>query len=62
VDRYTEIERLLAEADFDRREVVLWNVVPWYVGDGSKIRPVRPSDIQQALPDLQALLGLLTSL
>jgi uracil-DNA glycosylase len=54
--------RLLGEAGFDRREVVLWNVVPWYVGDGRKIRPVRPSDIQQALPYLRALLGLLTGL
>lgn len=54
--------RLLAEAGFDRREVVLWNVVPWYVGDGRKIRPVRPGDIEQALPYLRALIGLLTSL
>lgn len=51
---------LLRDAGIDRRsEYVAWNVVPWYVGDGGRIRPVRGSDLseaQQATEDLLALL------
>jgi uracil-DNA glycosylase len=54
--------RLLAEAGFHRGDVVLWNVVPWYVGKGHKIRPVNLDDLRQAIPYLLRLLDLLPCL
>lgn len=53
---------LLQSAGLARRDTLLWNIVPWYVGDGSRIRPVTPQDIQEALPYLKGLLGLLPHL
>ena len=46
----------------DRRRTATWNVVPWYVGSGTKIRPVLSSDIAVALSGLNELLPLLPSL
>lgn len=55
--------RLLAEAGIDRRhDVVTWNIVPWYVGDGGKIRAVTAADLAQARPYLHQLLGMLSQL
>ena len=56
------INRLLDESGFKRRETILWNIVPWYVGSNNKIRPVRASDIKQAQPYLERLLELLQEL
>lgn len=42
--------------------VVAWNVVPWYVGDGTRIRPVGPGDLEEAGPALRGLLALLPTL
>ena len=53
---------LLQSAGIARRDTLLWNIVPWYVGDGSRIRPVTPQDIQEALPYLKGLLDLLPHL
>jgi hypothetical protein len=36
-----------------------WNVVPWYVGDGTKIRPVGDPDLIEAQPALREVLSLL---
>lgn len=36
-----------------------WNIVPWYVGDGSKIRGATVTDLADAAPSLERLLGLL---
>src|SRR5215210_1866202 len=33
-----------------RRDIVAWNIVPWYVGDDRKIGEVRASDIEEARP------------
>jgi len=30
---------LLAGAGIPREKTVLWNIVPWYIGSGVKIRP-----------------------
>jgi uracil-DNA glycosylase len=54
--------KLLLESGFNRREILLWNIVPWYVGSGKKIRPVRMSDIDQATPFLKELLSILSKL
>lgn len=51
---------LLRESGIDRRtEYVAWNVVPWYVGDGRRIRAVRAADLNEARSATEELLGLL---
>jgi uracil-DNA glycosylase len=56
------MNELLQEAQIPRRNTLLWNIVPWYVGDQGRIRPVNKQDIRQALPFLQRLLQLLPHL
>ena len=56
---FFEINRAIG---LDRRRTVIWNIVPWYVGTGTRIRPVVASDIAAALPALQELLALLPAL
>lgn len=52
---------LLREADIDRgRDVATWNVVPWYIGDGVKIRPTRTDDLDEAREATRELLAMLT--
>lgn len=53
---------LYREAGLPRDQVVLWNIVPWYVGTGDKIRPVDNTDIEQASRYLDQLLKLLPNL
>ena len=50
------------EAGLPRDQVVLWNVVPWYVGTAGKIRAVNDQDLGQAVPHLEALMRLLPAL
>ncbi len=51
---------LLREAGIDRNtEYIAWNVVPWYVGDGRRIRAVRAADLSEAKQATEELLGLL---
>lgn len=53
---------LLRDAGIDRgRDIVTWNVVPWYIGDGTKIRPTRSSDLDEARQATMDLLALLPS-
>lgn len=47
------------EAGLQRQRTVIWNVVPWYVGSGTKIRPATSADITAGTPHLVQLLGLL---
>jgi hypothetical protein len=55
--------RIFREAGIDRsRDVVNWNIVPWYLGDAQKIGSVRTSDIDEARPGLARLLSLLPEL
>lgn len=42
----------LAAAGIVRSEIALWNVVPWFLSDGPRIRPARDDDLQDALPYL----------
>lgn len=53
---------LMQLASIPRAETVIWNVVPWYVGDGKRIRPVSSQDLIEAKPYLKDLLGLLSHL
>ena len=54
--------QLLQEAGFERRETLLCNIVPWYIGTGKKIRPANRSDMLRGLAYLKALIGLLPRL
>ena len=49
---------LLHEAGFRRKETILWNIVPWYVGTGN----IKDSDIERAMPFLEQLLLLTENL
>ena len=50
------IFELCMSADLPRKSTIIWNIVPWYVGDSDKIRPVTIKDIKQAEPYLVELL------
>lgn len=51
---------LLREAGIDRtRDSVAWNVVPWYIGDGTKIRAARADDLAEARDATRELLSML---
>jgi uracil-DNA glycosylase len=51
---------LLRESGIDGgRDVVTWNVVPWYIGDGTKIRPARSADLDDAREAMCELLAML---
>lgn len=50
------------EAGIDRRQVVHWNAVPFYIGDAAKIRPSNAADAVAAGPLLAELLALLPRL
>lgn len=58
------IHRLMDAANLPRRDVVLWNVVPFYIGaaDRSKLRAARKSDLDVGRPWLINLLELLPNL
>jgi hypothetical protein len=50
------------DVGLERTDCVIWNVCPWYVGSGSRIRAVRASDVRDAEGNLRVLLGLLDRL
>lgn len=54
--------QLLNEAGVARGETLLWNIVPWYIGDGTKIRVANTSDITRGVAYLGKLLALLERL
>jgi len=53
---------LSAEAGIDRKKTVIWNIVPWYIGDGKKIRPASAEDLADGLKNLPRLMALLQKL
>lgn len=50
---------LNAEAGIPRERTVTWNVVPWYIGTGARIRPATVLDLRDAHGPLHELLALL---
>lgn len=50
------------EAGIPRELAALWNIVPWYVGSGTRIRPVEVGDLIAARPHIEVLLSLMTRL
>ena len=53
---------LLAAATIPRERTVLWNIVPWYLGTGTKIRAAGSTDIAAGVSHLPGLLKLLAGL
>ncbi|MCE1182497.1 MAG: uracil-DNA glycosylase [Rhodocyclales bacterium] len=45
----------LTAAGINRSEIALWNVIPWYLGDGNRIRAAKNEDYQVAEPYLEPL-------
>lgn len=56
---FFEISRVVG---LDRKSTILWNVVPWYIGSGTRIRPAGATDIAQGVESLAELLQLLSKL
>jgi uracil-DNA glycosylase family 4 len=58
------LKQQLQKAGVRRSDIALWNVVPWYLGNGekTKIRPARFRDISQCLRYLTDLVALLKQL
>jgi hypothetical protein len=55
--------RLYREAGIDRRtDIVVWNVIPWYIGTDLAVRGWTRIDLEQARAALRDLLGLLPEL
>ena len=54
--------RGLDAVGLDRRLVLVWNAVPWYVGSADKIRSPTPAEITAGLAWLRRLLDLLPEL
>ena len=50
------------DAGLPRDTVLLWNIVPWYVGNNGKIRPVSDDDLGQASAYFEPLVRLLPRL
>jgi len=53
---------LLSEAGLLRKDTLLWNVVPWYCGDGQRIQAPSRDDIRKGLTVLPKLLAILRDL
>ena len=47
------------EAGMPRSRTVIWNIVPWYIGSGTRIRAATTQDIVEGWPYLERLLQLL---
>jgi hypothetical protein len=56
------IGRLLDSAGLKRRDVVLWNVVPWAISTAEKNRNATAQDIRAAVPGTQAFIDALPQL
>jgi uracil-DNA glycosylase len=44
------------EAKISRKQTLTWNIVPWYIGSGKRIRPADDDDIKAGLISLEKLL------
>jgi uracil-DNA glycosylase len=53
---------LSTDAGIPRGRTVIWNIVPWYIGSGSKIRPANTGDIASGSTSLARFLDLLPRL
>lgn len=53
---------IIHQVGIDRKRIVMWNAVPWYIGSGGRIRPADSSDIATGIESLAELLQLLPKL
>lgn len=49
-------------AGLPRSKTIIWNAVPWYIGNGARIRAATPTDLENGLKPLPRLLCLLPKL
>src|SRR5207302_3571865 len=54
--------QLNEQAGIPRKRTITWNIVPWYIGSGSRIRPANSGDIAIGLRLLDSLFDLLPRL
>ncbi len=54
--------QLNQQSGISRKRTVTWNIVPWYIGSGSRIRPANSDDIEVGIRRLNSLLDLLPRL
>ena len=52
----------LHKAEIDRGEIAIWNIVPWYLGDGNRIKAACVSDVLKGLNYLYELIKILKKL
>lgn len=50
------------KAGIDRKKTLMWNIVPWYLGENGRIRPAKKADIDAGWKWLLRLLDLLPNL
>jgi hypothetical protein len=50
------------EAGVERALSIIWNIVPWYIGSGQKIRPANKRDVLEGCQSLGALIQMLSNL
>ena len=56
------LKTYLEEAGVSRKQSLIWNIVPWYLGDGKTIQAAASADIQAGSVYLERLLALLPRL
>lgn len=53
---------ILFDAGMPRSRIVIWNIVPWYIGKDGHIRAAKAADIKEGKPHLKSLMALLPRL
>ncbi len=56
------LSSILSEVGLARREMVVWNIIPWYIGSDRKIRAATRQDVEEGLGCLESFLDLLPDL
>lgn len=58
----TNLREQLAAASMHRKDIAIWNVVPWYLGSSTTIRQARGDDIRAGVKYLAPLLSAMPNL
>jgi uracil-DNA glycosylase len=58
----SNLGKFLNEAGISRAHSIVWNIVPWYIGSGSKILPASKQDVREGLVHLRTLIAILPHL
>ena len=53
---------ILEEVGLERKTLIIWNIIPWYIGTDKKIRAATRRDVQAGLEQLGDFLNLLPDL